>query len=63
MSGITPFPAACRLAVRIPLLSLASRPYNQDIIPGAQNEREGDAHAGEAVLGRRSLTGRFVVSP
>jgi hypothetical protein len=40
-------------------LPLAADPaYNQRIIPGAQNEREGDAQAGEAVLGGRSLTGR-----
>ena len=43
LSGITSFPAACRLVARIPLLSRAGPAYNQDIIPGAQSEREGDA--------------------
>ena len=48
------------LVVRIPLRSRAGLPYNEAHIPGAHNEREGDAQAGEAVLGGRSLTGRFV---
>jgi hypothetical protein len=43
MSGITSFPAACRLVVTNRLLSRAGLPYNQDIIPGTQNERERDA--------------------
>jgi len=33
----------CRLAVRLRLLAQPGPAYNQDIIPGAQNEREGDA--------------------
>jgi hypothetical protein len=51
------------VVARIPLLWRAGLRYNDTNIPGAQNEREGDARAGEVVLGGRSLTGRFVDSP